>query len=157
LTALGRFDEAAAAYARALKIDEGVEGGASDGAAELEDDMADLALRRGRASEALGLNDRALATYGRLHGAADPRVGRALDRLAEALLALRRSAEARPLLERAVAILDAPDGAPIDLAAARFGLARALGRDAAGAVQLATAARTTLAAAGRPGAEELER
>lgn len=120
--------------------------------------MAQIELRRGNAAESLRLARRALAIREQVLAADHPEVAYALDQVVQAELRLGHADAAQPLSERAVAIIERQPAMQLELAEARFTLARALwdsGRDRARARRLAIAAREVFAAQGEPLRDEL--
>src|SRR5262249_2795565 len=75
---LGKIDEATAAWYEALAIEAHDQGGTTDIVAHLDDDLAGVALDRGRAREALSLAEHAVAIRGQLYGTEDGRVAESL-------------------------------------------------------------------------------
>ncbi len=158
--ALGRPEDALASYRRALAVREASFGAQSEEAASSLENVAAVHAELGRHGEALALYERALAIRHRI-GAPDhfenayPLAG-----IGEAHWHLGRARQAVPPLRKAVELLASYDGDPIELAAARFSLARALwdaGEDRAEARRLAAAAEDALASGGPIAARELER
>jgi tetratricopeptide (TPR) repeat protein/tRNA A-37 threonylcarbamoyl transferase component Bud32 len=168
LTTLGNFaaeqkqyETAYAHHTRALAIREkqlGI-GHAKTGIPLIN--LGNLEFERGDAKQSIEYHRRALEIFEQAHGPDHPLVGNALIGLGQASLELRRPSEALALLERALKIRGSSDGNPLDLAYARFVLARALwdvrptaGRDRPRALELASLARDAYAEASE--AQQLE-
>ncbi|HEY8144312.1 MAG TPA: tetratricopeptide repeat protein [Kofleriaceae bacterium] len=145
---LGRAEEGVGMLERALAMFEQATGADSLDATRCRINLADSLRRTGRFRRALPHDRRALeqaeAALGpdSLYGAfANMGIG-------QDLLGLRRADEAIAPLERAIERMDASAADPVELARARFALARALtgrGRPPIRARELAESARTALA------------
>ncbi len=145
-TALERYDEAEAALERALAVRERVLGPEHHEYANTLCNIAELYTAQGRAAEAVKTYERALEIIGAALGEDSLEAASYQYALAEVHYGEARPAEARALAERALATFERDGGAPLEIAAARFLLARALDRlgvEAARAHELAQQARGT--------------
>jgi tetratricopeptide (TPR) repeat protein len=141
----GRTDEAVAAFQHALEIWEAKLGAEHPSLAAALTGLGDAARVRKRPAEALSRYTRALALLERALGDRSPALADTLLRIGAIQLELHKPRLGIAALERAVALGEL-GGEPIDIANARFALARALPRsDARRARSLATAARETFA------------
>ena len=146
----GRFAEADGQLRRALDIYERALGVDHPRVALALVALAGVAALRGRCADADPLYRRAYKIWDDAYGPADPRLAPALAGLGECALAARRPADAVSLLEHALALAGPQAVEPAALAAARFGLARALretGGDLGRAADLARQAEQGFAAA----------
>jgi len=153
----GHHDAALPLLQRALAIGEKAVGKDHSDVAEVVYALAQHDLLVGQLDESRRLHDRATAIWER-QGKDHPYVAWGLTGSGEVELAAHRPERAIGLLERALRIREAEHGDEAELARTRFALARALwdsGRDRSRAVQLATAARGELVAAGRAGERKL--
>jgi tetratricopeptide (TPR) repeat protein/tRNA A-37 threonylcarbamoyl transferase component Bud32 len=157
----GKFDEAREHHQRALAIWTKAMGPEHSDVGIALGNLGNLAYLAGDYEDAREHYERALAIFEKALGPDHPNVAFASSGLGRALLGLDRPEEALPPLERALAIETAKGGDPMDLAATRFALARALwevpvaaGRDRSRAVSLAEQARDTYRDGGK--LEELQ-
>ncbi|MEZ4428842.1 MAG: tetratricopeptide repeat protein [Nannocystaceae bacterium] len=102
LGALGRHEDAAAAFARVLAIFEAALGGEHPLVAAVQSNLGATADQRGHHEEALAHYQRALAMYERDLGAAHPLVASVLSNMGDTLRALGRLDEAHASLTRAL-------------------------------------------------------
>jgi tetratricopeptide (TPR) repeat protein len=147
---LGRHDEAIAAYRQAHLIWER-ERPDHPSIAYADTGLAEALVAAGRFAEAVAPAERAIAAFERSVGAQNALLGYPLTALGAAHLGLNKAVFAVPPLERAVAVRSAQAGDPLDLAASRLALARALraaGGDPARAVELARQAEAAFRAGG---------
>ncbi|MEM7157850.1 MAG: tetratricopeptide repeat protein [Myxococcota bacterium] len=143
LSSIGRHDEAVADQRRALRIAEAVFPAEHRRIAIALDNLGSALVGAGRPAEAIPLHRRSLPIWSR-QGDHSPSLAISLTDQALALLEHGESAEAVPLVERAVKIFESRTIDPLELARARFTLARSLAasnRDSARARQLASRAR----------------
>jgi len=158
LADLDQFDRARPLLERALAIREKALGPAHPQVAMNWWSLAQLELQRRNPSAALPLARRALTIREQKLGPAHPDVAFSWDQVAQAELALGHVTVALGLSERAVAVIEHEPQMGLELAEARFTLARALWetrRDHARARKLAIAARDELATQGEPLRKEL--
>jgi tetratricopeptide (TPR) repeat protein len=152
LTRDGKHAEALVAGREALELDIKVFGAKSRRAAEAHAILGNIYTGLGKPALATTEYRRAIELFETVIGKETPQLGDPLVGLAELHLARKDAAGAKPLLERAVAVLAGGD--PVDLARARFTLARthdAL-KDRAAALTAARAALELYSAAGERGA-----
>jgi tetratricopeptide (TPR) repeat protein/predicted Ser/Thr protein kinase len=119
--------------------------------------LGDIQLRMGALEQALGSEQRALEIWEATLGPDNPELVYALVNLGSIYIEMGRSEHARAPLERAVALCERISTDPVDLASARFVLARALWSDAlerATSRRLATLALDAFSAAGAIAAKE---
>jgi serine/threonine protein kinase/tetratricopeptide (TPR) repeat protein len=130
-----QLEEAAALHRRALVVRERGLGPEHPLMAESLTNLGIVLARQGRLEDALAHQTRALAILEKALGPDNAALATPLVELAEVQLARRRPAEALAAAERALALRSNGEGvAPVQLAQARFAVARALvARDAAGA------------------------
>ncbi len=125
--ALARDGKPAAALAIAresIERDAKVFGPVSRRGAEAHDTLANVYVGLGDATDAAAEYRRAIDAFEHAAGKDSPELGESLVGLGELALARHDAGSARPLFERAVRVLAHED--PVDLARARFALARAL-------------------------------
>ncbi len=122
---LARHEQAIADMRRALRIAEIHYEPGHPNLAVLYDNLGHALVEAGRASEAVPLHERALPIWEAQdrHSAA---TAISLTDHARALIGAGRPAEAAPMLERAIGIFGAHTIDPVEVARARFALARAL-------------------------------
>jgi tetratricopeptide (TPR) repeat protein/predicted Ser/Thr protein kinase len=122
------WDAALAAFRTALGIVERTEGPNSPSVAQVELDIVNALGGAGRLDEALVENLKAVAVLDKLGPDGEVRLAEALDEVGEVQLARGRAAQAIPYAERALALVERrpADANPVDLADARFMLARLL-------------------------------
>jgi eukaryotic-like serine/threonine-protein kinase len=149
--ARGNHATSHALHQRALTIWENALGPDHPRVAMSLNNLGNVARELGNMEEAADLYKRALGTWEQALGPDHLHVSYPLVGLGDLWLALDRPREAIPLLERGLAIREARGAIPVELAGARFSLARALwdtppadGRDRDRAHQLATQARDGL-------------
>jgi serine/threonine protein kinase len=153
LANLGELDRALPFVERAVALKESLPGPVPVDVAASVWSLAKVQLQRGDAAAARSAASRALAIYEDKQGADHVNVAYTTQLLAEAELALGHAAVALPLAERAVSIFERHPELRLQLAEARFTLARALvavRRDPVRARQLAGAARDVFASEGEP-------
>jgi eukaryotic-like serine/threonine-protein kinase len=151
LYALNRRDEALNHDLTALAIAERTHGADHELLISMHDNLALSLMELRRHDDALAHYQRALAIAERACGRECPAVVVPLTGIGDALIALGRTRKAVPELQRALAVGDQGSSDPIDVAAARFAMARALWasrQDRKHAVTLAREARATYADGG---------
>ncbi|WP_375769449.1 tetratricopeptide repeat protein [Archangium gephyra] len=151
----GRTDEALAVLKRAVEAAELARGPEHPDVAGPSSTLGQVLVDAGRPAEALGHFERALRLREQALGAEHPELAAPLSGRGEALVLLGRAPEALAPLERALALRETHAVAPVELAATRFALARALWdarRDTVRARELAQKAEGALA---QPGTEAL--
>jgi hypothetical protein len=148
LTVSRQYAEALQNVERAGTIFERAYGKQSFEYATSLDTRGEILRERGRPQEAEPLIREALAIWQDVMGTKSATVAFPLTNLGQTLIALARPAEAVEPLRKAVALREGAAGDPLELAASRFALARALRgarRDDAEARALAAKAREALA------------
>ena len=150
----GDHDRAAQLLGRSLAIHEQAFGPEHPRVADLVHMLGAISLARGHHVEATALCRRALSVLEKTGGPDHPSVTPPLITLAEIELGRSRPSNAVQVAERALAVRQATRATPVELAEARFVLARALGANGterARALQLARSARAIFqdAAAGQ--------
>ncbi len=148
----GHPADAAVSFGKALAVWQAKLGADHPSLAAALSGLAETALAQHHPAEALAYDLRALAILEKALGPTHAALGDILIAVGSAQVALGKPRLARAALERALAIREASDD-PIDLARARFALARVLD-DAIRARKLATEARTAFAAGGASHASE---
>jgi len=151
----GRAAEARADYQKTLDIWTAKLGAEHPSVSAALDGLGDAYFAEGKPAVALGYYKRALALLEKTVGPKHPDLADSL--IGIGLVELTNGAPKRavPLLERALALRE-KDAEPLDLARARFALARALGPgDPTRANQLATEARTAYAKSSAANAREI--
>jgi tetratricopeptide (TPR) repeat protein/tRNA A-37 threonylcarbamoyl transferase component Bud32 len=131
LRELGRLDEARSFYERALALRERLLGADHPFTATTVLNLGLVAARAGDHARAREYHARALAIWEEKLGPDHARVAMALVGLGDAARELGDPGEAQRLLERALEVAQGSDGDPMQIAEARFALARterALGR-----------------------------
>jgi tetratricopeptide (TPR) repeat protein len=153
LDALGRTSEAEAQHRAALDVFERSD--ALDRAHVVLANLGSTVCAQGRPAECLELCERALAIKTRVLPPHHPSLAYGLECVGSAWLELQRPDRAEPPLSRAVELLESTGADPVELAHARFELARAIApRDPAQAVALARAAADVLDGRDRAVVEE---
>ncbi len=154
----GKYQEAVPYLQRALAVRELALGSEHPSLAPSLNNLGNLFALQKKSQEALGYYQRALAMNEMALGPYHPEVAHPLLGMGSVYLASGAPRKALAPLERAVSIWEWRPGDPVDLAEARFGLARALwesGGDRKRAKRLAGVARTTYAASGGRTQKEL--
>ncbi len=152
----GNIAEATAAFQRTLEIWQAKLGADHPSIGAALSGLGDAAFAEKRTTDALAYYERALAVVEKAMGPTYTELGSTLISIGNCELALGKPRRAIAALERALAIrVEAKE--PLDIATARFALARALaGVDRARAQTLATEAQQVFAAAGAAHAREAD-
>jgi tetratricopeptide (TPR) repeat protein len=145
-------------FDRALAIRERTLGPTHPSVARTLDNLAAIALNERRFEDARALNQRSLTISETTQGSEHPDLAYPLLGLGNSLQALGDARAALPFLERAVALRTAHGIDPLEVARARYDLARALADtgELTRARSLAQLARTTMAEAGEGHAKAVE-
>jgi eukaryotic-like serine/threonine-protein kinase len=154
----GQFDEAERYMQRALAIDRQNLGEAHPDVAVGLSNLAEVQMRGGRVREALATFTSALEVKEKALGPNHPSVATTLLGIAEAWRQVGNPVRSLPFAERALAYHTAHAGEPVDLASARWVLARSLWAanvDRNRALRLAGEARQGFAAVGEVAGENL--
>jgi serine/threonine-protein kinase len=158
LAKMGRLEDAQAAFEHALAIREAKLGPDHPDLGSPLMNLGRVLVRRGKPTDGEARIRRALALWEKAFGAQNPKLSYPRAGLVEVYLATGRAGQAIPVAEAVVGARDVKDAAPMELAEARYLLARALwdgGGDRARARELASAARTAYAGRGRGSQHEL--
>jgi tetratricopeptide (TPR) repeat protein/predicted Ser/Thr protein kinase len=154
----GKYQEALPYLQRALAVRELALGPEHPSLAPSLNNLGNIFALQKKSQEALGYYQRALAMNEKALGPNHPEVARPLLGIGSVYLETHAPGKALAPLERAVSIWEGRPGDPVELAQARFELARALwetGGDRKRAKQLAALARTTFGASGERARKEL--
>jgi eukaryotic-like serine/threonine-protein kinase len=158
--AVGAYEDAKASHERALALMEKVLGPGHPQVAKTLKNFADVHRATGAHEEAKVLYERALGILEKALGPEHPDIAYFLVDLVEVALEQRQGGEAVVLARRAVSLREQENTASVQLAEARFLLARALaeaGPSRVEAVALAEQARDAYRDAGSDVADEVER
>jgi eukaryotic-like serine/threonine-protein kinase len=158
--ATGAYEDAKAVHERALAIREKALGSEHPQVAESLDNLAATHRAMGAYDDAKALHERALAIRERSSVAEHPDVALSLVGLAAIALEQHRASDAVELARRAVSVRERGNVLPIELAEARFVLARALVEAGSSPVEAARLAEQALDAyreAGSDAVVEVER